>query len=146
MNEVKPLTLEQLQQIMEYRNKNNNFSNLIGLRVYEMTTGTAKSRMKVTEAMGNPIGSIHGGALYTVADVTAGAAVSSHGMMVTTMNSSMNYLRPAIGCTELYGEAEEIKHGRRASVVSVWIKDQNGTELAQGTFTFMSLGKPIEFE
>lgn len=142
---MKPLTREQLQQIMEYRNRNNSFSNLIGLSVYEMAEGSAKSMMKITEAMGNPIGSIHGGCLYTVADVTAGAAVSSHGMQVTTMTSSMNYLRPAIGCTELYGEAEEIKQGKRVSVVSVWIRDQKGTELAQGTFTFMSLGKPIEY-
>ncbi len=146
MSEVKPLTLEQIQRIMEYRNKNNNFSNLIGLHVYEMSEGTAKSRMKITEVMGNPIGSIHGGCLYTVADVTAGAAASSHGMQVTTMTSSMNYLRPAIGCSEIFGEAEEIKQGKRVIVVSVWIRDQDGTELAQGTFTFMSLGKPIEYE
>ena len=135
-----------LETIRQERNKRNLFAKRLGLSVTEMKEGFAVARVKITDDMRNPIGSVHGGCIYTVADVACGAAVSSYGTMVTTLSSAFNFLRPGLdGCSELIGEATVIKHGRRVSVADVVVTDQDGRELARGTFDYMSLDRPLDF-
>jgi acyl-CoA thioesterase len=135
-----------LEYVMQCRNRDNYFARMLGITVVEMQTGFARARMRVTEQMRNPIGSVHGGCLFTVADVTCGAAASSYGMMVTTLDSSFHFLRAGLsGCTELIGEARAIKHGKRITVLAVTVADQDGEALCSGTFTYMSLQKPLPY-
>ena len=134
------------EAIRTERNRRNLFARRMGLFVTEMREGFAVARMKITEEMRNPIGSVHGGCIYTVADVACGAAASSYGMQVTTLTSAFNYLRPGLDtCDEIIGTATVIKHGKRVSVIEVEITDQEGTVLSQGVFNYMSLGKPLDF-
>ena len=134
------------EKIRKLRNDHNYFARMFGLEVTRIEEGRAESRVRVTDQLYNPIGSIHGGCRYTIADVTCGAAVASYGIKATTMQSSMSYLRPGIGSTELIGRSQVVKHGRNISVVNVDILDQDEVALAQGVFQFMSLGQPIEVE
>jgi acyl-CoA thioesterase len=96
--------------------------------------------MKIDERMRNPIGSVHGGVLYTCADVVGGSAAASYGTKITTLDSSMQYLRPGLQeCTELIGVGKVIKRGKRVIVSQVEIRSQTGTVLSTGTFTYMVL-------
>ncbi len=81
--------------------------------------------------------------MFTLADTTAGSAASSHGIQVTTLDSTIHFLRPGMNTAYLYAEAKEIKHGKRVSVYSVDVTDDKDSLLATATFTFASLGKPI---
>lgn len=137
------MSRQDYKALMKYRNDHNYFAKAFGLMVTRISEGEAESRVKVTGQLYNPINSIHGGCLYTIADVTCGAAVASYGMMATTMQSSMSYLRPGMNCMELIGRAKVIKHGKNISVVNVDIMDQDEVVLAQGVFQFMSLGREI---
>lgn len=134
------------EKILLYRNKHNAFANYIGLRVTEIKEGYARSEMPITEKHYNPIGSVHGGCLFTIADVTCGAAASSYGYNVTTVDSHIHYLRAGLNTTHLYGEAKEIKHGKKILVYEITVKDQNQVLLANAIFTFMSLGTKIQLE
>lgn len=131
------------EKLKQYRNRLNAFANYIGLSITEIGEGTAKTRLPVTNDHLNPIGSVHGGCLATIADVTGGAAASSYGWQVTTLDCSLHYLRPGLNVTCLYGEARELKHGRRTLVYDISIRDQNGTILTEGIYTYMTLGKKI---
>ena len=84
------------QKIMNYRNGNNPFARHSGITITDMKNGYAKGEMEITEFHKNPIDSVHGGCLYTLADATGGAAAASHGKMLTTLNSSFEFLKPAI--------------------------------------------------
>ena len=131
------------EKLREHRNRLNAFANLIGLRITQISEGASLVELPVTENHLNPIGSIHGGCLATVADVAAGAAASSYGYQVTTLDSNLHYLRPGLDVTCLYGKAKELKHGKRIMVYQVTIEDQKGTVLTEGIFTYMSLEKKI---
>ena len=102
------------EALRRIRNEQNSFGNLVGVRIEEIREGYARSVLDVRADLSNPIGSLHGGVLFTIADITGGSAAVSHGEQVTT-------------------------------VYRIDVRDQDGTLLTAGTFTYMSLRKKIEF-
>ncbi len=118
----------------------------VGYKTLEMREGYARGELELTEKHGNPIGSIHGGVLFTIADNTGGAAATSRGRYVTTLSGEIHYLRPAIGCKKLIGESREIKTGKRICVYEVMITDETGRELAIATMTYQYLDKLVELD
>ena len=133
-----------LEEIRDYRNKSNPFGVMLHAETVELALGYAKAVMPITDEMRNPQGAIHGGVLYTLADLAGGNAAASHGEWIATVDADMHYLRPALNLTGLVAEAREVKYGRRISVYSVEVSDQDGNVLAVGIFTFASLGRKIE--
>lgn len=129
-----------LKEYLEEKTLQGGFAKLIGLKITDMENGFARGEIAIDERHQNPIGSLHGGVYYTLADVIGGAAAVSRGYLVTTVNSSFSYLRPGIGTSLLYATAKEIKYGKNISVYDVTVFDEKDVALAQGTFTYMSLG------
>lgn len=132
------------EKLKSFRNMKNNFARLLGIELTEISDGYAKAEMTATKELINPIGSLHGGCLYTIADVAGGAAASSYGIHVTTIDGNFHYLRAGINTKKLYATATEIKKGKKISVYSISVTDQDDVELAVGIFSFMSLGREIE--
>lgn len=132
------------EQLKKVRQARNNFCNNLGLVILEIGQGTSKSMLPIKKMHMNPVGSVHGGCLFTLADTTAGSAASSYGIQVTTLDSTIHFLRPGLDTACLYAEATEIKHGKRVSVYNVEVTDEKGLLLAQASFTYASLGKPID--
>ncbi len=118
----------------------------VGYKTLEMREGYARGELELTEKHGNPIGSVHGGVFFTIADNTGGAAATSRGRYVTTVSGEIHYLRPAIGCKKLIGESREIKTGKKICVYEVMITDENGRELALATMTYQYLDKLVELD
>ncbi|HIZ74798.1 MAG TPA: PaaI family thioesterase [Candidatus Mediterraneibacter stercoravium] len=133
------------EALRRIRNEQNSFGNLVGVRIEEIREGYARSVLDVRADLSNPIGSLHGGVLFTIADITGGSAAVSHGEQVTTVDADIRYLRPGIGVKRIVCEAEEIKKGKTLFVYRIDVRDQDGTLLTAGTFTYMSLRKKIEF-
>lgn len=131
-------------KLVQYRNERNPFSVGAGVEIIEIKEGYAKAVLRVDERKVNPIGSVHGGCLFTLADTTAGSAATSHGVWMTTLDADIHFMRPALHQKKIYAEANEIKRGANISLYSVSITDEKGAELVHATFTFASLHKPIE--
>ena len=123
----------------------NGFINQIGFVVTDVKKGYAKGEIALTEMHGNPIGSIHGGVLFSLADSVGGVAATTAGSFCTTVNGTINYLNPAIGCKKLAGEARPIKIGRRLAVIQVTITDETERIIACATMTYQYLGDKIPF-
>lgn len=127
------------EKLKELRNMG--FNKAVGVVTTEISEGYAKAEAEIGPQHINPIGSVHGGVLFTIADITAGAAATSRGRYMTTMSSNMNFLRPAINCKKLTGETREIKVGKQVCVYEVLITDETGREIAIATVTFHCIGK-----
>lgn len=135
-----------IDQLKEYRNKYNRFAMILGARVTDMQEGYAKCEMPVKKDFYNPNNSVHGGVIFSIADIAAGAAAASYGMRMTTMDASLSFLAPALTSKMLYGEGREIKRGKSVCVYDVWITDDQGVLIAKGTYTFFSLNTPITLD
>ena len=131
------------KKLLEIRSKKNAFANMAGIHVIELDEGHAVAELHVNPNHLNPIGSVHGGCLYTMADIAAGTAASTYGYNATTLCSDIHYLNAGLNTSYLRAEARAIKHGKRTMVFEVNIQDQDNTLLCKATVTFMSLGTPI---
>ena len=134
----------QYEELMRRMNNPERFMGRNSIEVIEIGEKWAKSRMENTKATQNPLGGIHGGALSTLADVTAAASLTSLGWRArVTLHNTMSYLRPA--CPgPVYFEAHVRKAGKTVAVSESTIVDSEGAEVAIGTFTFyFTGGEPV---
>ncbi|MGL5435287.1 MAG: PaaI family thioesterase [Lachnospiraceae bacterium] len=129
------------QEVINYRNKENQFMGLVGIKLTQMEEGYAVGEIELKAHHKNLIGSVHGGCIFSLADSIAGAAAMSRGDRATTLSSDFHYLSPALTCEKLIASAKEIKNGKTITVIEVDVKDEKEILLAKGTFSYFSLGK-----
>ena len=127
------------KQLMQLTKKNTGFINHVGLKVTDVGEGYAKGELELEPVHGNPIGSVHGGVLFTLSDNVAGIAATTRGYIVTTMNASIHYINPAIRSSILFAEAKEVKSGKRTAVYDVDITDDLGVHISTARFSFFHL-------
>lgn len=131
------------EEIMRYRNENNHFAALLGIRTLEMKPGYAMGEMRLQECHKNAVGSAHGGCIFALADTIGGAAAASRGTRITTISGDFHYLSAAMeGSKKLIGTAKEIKFGKKIRVYDVEITDDAGRVIAKGIFSYYNLGTP----
>ncbi len=80
---------------MKYFNHHDNFSVLNGMKIIKMDEGYAEAIVDYRPDHNNFMGTLHGGAITTLTDITAGTSIISFGKQCVTLNASVNYLRPA---------------------------------------------------
>ena len=106
-----------------------NFANISGMRLTEVSKGYAKAEMKIEKRHLNVLGTVHGGALFTFADMVFAAASNSHGTVAVAINCDISFVKAAIeGC--LYAEAKETSINPKIATYDVIIKDDKGDTIA----------------
>ena len=116
------------------------FSRLIGCKVVRLAPGIAEVALELTAPLRNRGGVLHGGALFSLVDITMGLACStSHGFdkQSVTLECKINYIR-AVSDGEVLCTARVIHPGRRTLVVEAEV--MQGDKLvakAQGTFAVL---------
>lgn len=128
-----------LEEIKTKRLNLNRFMtyNFIELTVLELDR--AECRLTLRPESTNPNGMLHGGALYTMADSTAGSAAHSDGRIYVTQNSSMNYLSNIKEGTAV-AVGTVVHRGKTTCLVNVDITaEATGKLLATGSFTFFCI-------
>ena len=133
------------QALMNYYNTHNPFCQRIGISVEELRIGYARTVKTVTGEDTNPLGVPHGGLYFTMADNACGFAMSTHGFVAVTVNSTFNFMRGAQVGDRLTAEAVEVKGGKTISVYETRVTNQNGDLIASGTFTFFRMEKQLVF-
>ncbi len=133
------------EKIKEARNVSRGFIQELGIEITDLRDGYARGEMELTPKHGNPIGSAHGGVLFSVADTIGGAAALTAGSYCTTISGNINYLNAAMGCKKLIGEARAIKVGRRVGVYQVQIFDDRSKLICTTTMTYHFFREKMEF-
>lgn len=105
------------------------FAAHVGIEILEGGAGRARARLAVQPHHLNGLGTVQGGALFTLADLVFAVAVNSHGVKATGLNASIHWLKPARGGT-LHAEAVEVSCARRIATYSVRITDDQGDLVA----------------
>lgn len=132
-----------IEKVIDRITKENNYIKNLGIELIEYREGYAKGRMKVTENNVNPYGSVHGGALYSLADTISGFAAASYGTYASTVSGNMNFISPAIDTKYVICEAKEVRQGKKISLYNVELFNDEGKILDNGSFTFYMLNKKV---
>ena len=120
------------------------FIQLLDMRISELSDGYCKGEMPLRPEILNPLGNVHGGCTFALADTIGGSAALTHGNSVVTVDSSIHYLTPACNTEKLVAEAKEIKYGSTIAVYEVNVYKADGTMVAtsiQSYFVFSDKNK-----
>jgi acyl-CoA thioesterase len=90
--------------------------------------------MKIAPYHFNGAGTVHGGAIFTLADFAFAVASNSHGTLAMGINANVSFVKAAIRGT-LYAEAREEARSSKLATYSVHITDDDNDVVAifQGT-------------
>ena len=80
------------EKFIEYFNEHDVFSRESGIRLKKIGDGFAEAELDFSSRRANFMGTMHGGALFTMADVAAGSALLSHGSLCVTLNLSLIHI------------------------------------------------------
>ena len=105
-----------------------------GIEIVAVDKGYAKTQMVIDERHRNAMGSVMGGAMFTLADFTFAVATNNGHPGTVTLSSSIQYLAAPKG-NVLFCESKKIKDGRRNCFYEFLVTDDLGTEVALVTTT-----------
>lgn len=122
-------------------NKIGGFIKATGIVCSEMKEGYAKGEFEVKAEHLNPINTVHGGMIFTLADTIGGVAAASWGQKCTTVSSEIHYLSPTMNSKKLIAISDVLKRGKRMSTVETLIIDDKDTKIAKMITVYYYLGK-----
>jgi acyl-CoA thioesterase len=118
-----------LKNLLTFFRKNDRFASHSGIELLEISEGRAKASMKIRKHHLNAVGSVHGGAIFTLADFVFAVASNSHGTIAVAINVSISYLKAANeGC--LFAEAKEVAKKPKLASYTVNVTDEQGDLIA----------------
>jgi acyl-CoA thioesterase len=100
-----------------------------GIEFLEGSLGRAKVKMEICDKHKNSHGTVHGGAIFTLADTAFALASNSHGIPAAAINAHISYVKSATSGT-LFAEAEEISINPKIATYTVRVTDENGENIA----------------
>ncbi len=113
---------------------NDRFARHNGIELLDAGPGWAKAQMTVADHHLNAADVVHGGALFTLADLVFAVASNSHGRLALGINVSISYLKAARGPT-LTADAKEVSCNSKLGTYTMEVREATGelVALAQGT-------------
>jgi acyl-CoA thioesterase len=114
------------------------FAELLGMRAKSAGGGRARWELAVASRHLNPIGVLHGGVIYSLADTAMGAALFSllePGEQCATLEIKMHYLAPVTAGT-IAAEAAVVERTKRVGVLEARVFGDGDRLVALATGTF----------
>lgn len=105
------------------------FARNCGIEFIESGDGSARVKMNINESHLNSHGTVHGGAIFTLADTAFALASNSHGVPAAAINAHISYMKAA-STGPLYAEAEEFSLNPRLATYTVKVTNDKGDKIA----------------
>lgn len=109
-----------------------------GIKAVEISKGYAHLELETTSSSLNINGTVHGGLIFTLVDMAAGAAAMSLGNPVTTLSGNVNFFRPAFE-EKLIAKCKAIHTGRRTIVCETEVFNEKDKLISKSTITMFVL-------
>ena len=114
----------------------------LGIKRLKTGVGSCELRMTVRAEHLNFNGTIHGGALFSLADSAFGLASNSHGILSAGIDTHMTYQAAAFEGDVLTATAIEVSRSRKIAVYRVEVTGKSGESVGGFTGTVYRTGKP----
>lgn len=139
----KPSISEEVKNALFKLTQDNIYMQNLQIEILEMKLGYVKGKMMVTEEIMNPYGSIHGGCLYSLADIVSGLATCTYGVFSSTIDGAMEYIIPAMDTEYIICESVEIRQGKHVSLYEANIYDDKGQLVDKARFSFYMMNRSV---
>ena len=105
--------------------KKDKFAALLGIELLEATNGSAKTRLIIEDKHLNAMDIVHGGTIFSLADLTLAAAANSYGTVAVAINGNISFLKAATKDT-LYAQAIEVSRNSKIGTYSIHVTNSLG--------------------
>ena len=109
--------------------RNDKFSGHVGIELIEVSEGRAKAKMKINVHHLNSMGTVHGAALFALADLVFAVASNSHGNIAMAINAHISYIKAARKGF-LWAEGKEMSLNPKLATYTIHIRDDNNDLIA----------------
>jgi acyl-CoA thioesterase len=105
------------------------YAKLSGVELLSVSPGLAVAQMQIQPHHLNAVGSVQGGAIFTLADLAFAAASNAYGKVAVAINVSITYMK-AVNSGTLRAEAREVSANPKLGSYTVNVFDENNTLIA----------------
>ena len=105
------------------------FAQSIGIEVQRYGDGRATAQLTIAPRHMNSAGTLHGGAIFSLADAAFAAASNSHGTLAVSIDASISYFT-AVKAGVVTAEAREVSRNRKLATYLIDVTDDSGTLIA----------------
>ena len=114
--------MKEMKEIKRFFATEDLFARHNGIELLEVEPGLAKASMKIEPYHFNAAKTVHGGAIFTLADFAFAVASNSHGTLAMGINTSISFVKAATKGT-LYAVAREQTRNPKLASYLVQITD-----------------------
>lgn len=112
-----------MSDLKNFFTQNDKFAKHCGIELLEVAPGSAKVKMEIKEHHLNAALTVHGGAIFTLADFAFAVASNSHGTLAMAINVSISYFKAKTKGT-LFAEAREVAINPKLASYTINITDE----------------------
>ena len=109
--------------------KGDRFAEYLGIELIDLSEGEAIAKMAIKKEHLNGINTVHGGAIFTLADFTFAVAANSHGRVTVAINVSITFMK-AVTMGTLTAVAREVSLNPKIASYTVDICNDEGELIA----------------
>jgi acyl-CoA thioesterase len=117
-----------VEKIKEFFKKDA-FAESCGIELLEVSQGCAKAKMNIAASHLNGIGTVQGGAIFTLADFAFAVASNSHGTVAVAINVNISFVK-AVNQGTLLAIAQETSKNPKLATYDVRVTDESGALIA----------------
>ena len=121
-----------MRSIFDKVNKEDTFSQRIGVKLIELLPGFARTILPITDETINIYQMAHGGAIFSVADQACEAAGNSYGEPAVALQQNIHFLSAAKSGDRLEATAKVTHRSNRIGLIEFEVKNQEGLSVAIG--------------
>ena len=114
---------------------------LLGIKLDDISDGYSRVSLKTRPEFLNFVGTIHGGAIMTLADSAFGYALNSLHFPSVASQFNIHFLNPAFAGDELVAECTVVKAGKRTMMAEIRVENSDGKLIAKATGTGILIEK-----
>jgi len=118
--------------------ENDRLAKQLGIKLVEVSGGCARVKMEIKDVHLNSVNTVHGGAIFTLADFAFAIAANSHGNIAVALNVNISFLK-AVSEGTLFAEAEEVSINPKIATYNIRVLNEKNELIA--TFQGMAYRK-----
>ena len=125
-------TKDILKSIFDKVNREDTFSQRIGVKLIELLSGSARATLPITEETINIYQMAHGGAIFSIADQACEAAGNSFGEPAVALQQNIHFLAAGKSGDILEAAAKVTHRSNRIGLIEFEVRNQEGLLIAIG--------------
>ena len=118
------------QNILNLIREKDTFAHKLGIEILEAAEGHSKVTMLLDEGTANALGNVHGGAIFSLADMALATAANSEGVVSVAIEANIHFMAPCPSEGRLYATARKVHETRRLGYFHVEVFREEGKPVA----------------